>query len=157
MKKSGPARFAPAMLMAASVFVSAFGVSSLVQIPSALAADAVFPPGLRVGLVPLPGLEPASDFTGFQSADKSLKVGVLEIPEAAFGAFETAAKEGKPIGAGAKAEPFDTAAGKSYIALETGKDGDVAVRSFSLVVPADKYTGFVIAQIRDGADKSLQR
>ncbi len=149
MKKPVSALFASALLMASTLVAL-----SLVQTSHALAADVVFPPGLRVGLVPLPGLEAAPDFTGFQSADKALKVGVLEIPEAAFAAFETAAKDGQTIGAGVKPETFESAAGKSYLAIESGKDGDDPVRSFSLVVAGDKYTGYVIAQIRNGAEKN---
>ncbi|MBW8853247.1 MAG: hypothetical protein JF604_02710, partial [Bradyrhizobium sp.] len=35
----------------------------------ALAADAVFPPGLRLGMVPLVGLNTAKTFPGFESED----------------------------------------------------------------------------------------
>ena len=61
----------------------------------ARAADAVFPPGARVGLVPADGLTVAKEFLGFETEDKKVKVGIAEIPSAAFTAVDTAVKEGK--------------------------------------------------------------
>ena len=122
----------------------------------AIAADAVFPPGARVGLAPAEGLVVAKEFLGFESEDQKIKVGVAEIPAAAFEAVETALKEGKSTGPGAKPEPFETATGKGYITSDTGKDGDVTVRMYSLIVPSnDKFTGYVIAQVRDDAAKPI--
>jgi hypothetical protein len=40
----------------------------------ALAADAIFPAGSRVGMTPLVGLVPATKFTGFQTEDEGVKV-----------------------------------------------------------------------------------
>src|ERR1700745_2359912 len=59
------------------------------------AADAVFPPGVRVGLVPIEGLAPASDFTGFITGDQKVKVGLAELPEAAFSSVDAALKDNK--------------------------------------------------------------
>lgn len=122
----------------------------------ALAADAVFPPGARVGLVPAEGLAVAKEFLGFESADQKIKVGVAEIPPAAFEAVETAVKEGKTTGPGPKPEAFETTAGKAYITSDAGKDGATAIRMYSLIVSgSDKFTGYVIAQVRDDAAKPL--
>ncbi|CAN5402305.1 hypothetical protein BH10PSE10_BH10PSE10_24650 [soil metagenome] len=122
----------------------------------AVAADAVFPPGARVGLVPTEGLTVAKEFLGFESGDQKIKVGLAEIPPAAFEAVETAVKEGKAPTTGSKPEAFETAAGKAYITTDTGKDGAVAVRMYSLIVSgSDKFTGYVIAQMRDDAAKPL--
>jgi len=120
------------------------------------AADPVFPSGARVGLVPIEGINPAKDFMGFESDDKKIKIGVTEIPPAAFDAVDTAIREGKPTGPGAKPEAFETAAGlgKAYITIDTGKDGDTPIRIYSLIVSGgDKYTGYVIAQVREDASK----
>lgn len=122
----------------------------------ALAADAVFPSGARVGLVPAEGLAVATEFQGFESEDRKIKVGVAEIPAAAFEAVETALKEGKPTGPGSKPEPFETTAGKAFITSDTGKDGAVTVRMYSVIVSGDgKFTGYLIAQSRDDAAKPL--
>jgi hypothetical protein len=123
---------------------------------SAIAADAVFPPGARVGLVPAEGLAVAKEFLGFEAEDQKIKVGVAEIPPAAFEAVETALKEGKTAGPGPKPEAFETAAGKAYITSDTGKDGATTIRMYSLIVSGgEKFTGYVIAQVRDDAAKPL--
>ena len=49
----------------------------------ALAADAVYPPGLRLGMVPLVGLSTAKTFPGFESEDGNVKVLITELPPAA--------------------------------------------------------------------------
>lgn len=119
------------------------------------AADAIYPPGMRVGIVPMEGLAPAKDFAGFVSADESVKVGVTEIPEAAFEAIDHAVKEGKVPAQGPAPEPFETPTRKGYFTAETGKDGTAKIRSFSLILPGDKFSGYVIAQIREDADESF--
>ena len=44
----------------------------------------VFPPGLSVGLVPPPGMEPATAFSGFQDAAAKASILVAELPATAF-------------------------------------------------------------------------
>jgi hypothetical protein len=128
----------------------------LLLLAPAKAADAVFPPGARVGLVPADGLTVAKEFLGFETEDKKVKVGIAEIPAAAFTAVDTAVKEGKAPPTGAKPEKFETAAGSAYITTETGKDGSTNIRSYSLIVPGnDVFSGYLIAQTRDDAAKPV--
>ena len=47
--------------------------------------DAVYPPGLRLGMVPLVGLNTAKTFPGFESDDGNVKVLITELPPAAYG------------------------------------------------------------------------
>lgn len=128
----------------------------LLLLAPAKAADAVFPPGARVGLVPADGLTVAKEFLGFETEDKKVKVGIAEIPSAAFTAVETAVKEGKTPPTGPKPEKFETSAGSAYITTDTGKDGSTNIRSYSLIVPgSDLFSGYVIAQVRDDAAKPI--
>ena len=60
-------------------------VALLIAAGPGLAADPVFPPGVRVGLTPLPGLVRAKEFSGFETEDQSVKVLVAELPAQAFG------------------------------------------------------------------------
>ncbi len=46
----------------------------------ALAADTVFPPGVRVGITPLVGLVVAKTFVGFETEDHGVKVLMAELP-----------------------------------------------------------------------------
>lgn len=130
----------------------AFGLLAMAAlVPAAHAADATYPPGVRVGLVPIEGLKPSTDFVGFVSDDKKVRVGLAEIPEAAFAAVEAAVKDNKTPEGKPKPQPFETAARQAYFISETGMDGATPVQNFSLLVPGNKFTGYVIVQVRDGA------
>ena len=118
------------------------------------AADVVFPPSARVGVVPLDGLAVSTEFLGFDTLDKSVKVGIAEIPPAAFIAVENAFKEGKPVGDGNKVEQFKTAAGDAYLTVETRKEGDAAFKTYSVIAKGDTFSAYVIAQMKEGAAKA---
>jgi hypothetical protein len=133
----------------------ALAIASLVTASPALAAEPVFPSGARVGLVPAEGLAVAKEFLGFESEDKKVKIGVAEIPTEAFTTVEAAVKEGKSSPTGVKPEPFETAAGKAFITSDTGKDGAITVRMYSVLVAGDKFTGYIIAQAREDAAKPV--
>jgi hypothetical protein len=115
------------------------------------AADAVFPAGVRVGIVPLDGLAASPQFSGFVSADQKVRVGLSEIPEAAFTAVETAAKQNNTPAGAPKPQAFSTTARQGYLLSESGKDGDTEVSNYTLLLPGNKFTGYVIVQVRGDA------
>ncbi|ACI91562.1 conserved hypothetical protein [Afipia carboxidovorans OM5] len=120
----------------------------------ALAADAVFPAGVRIGLVPLDGLTPSKEFSGFISGDQRVRIGLSEIPEAAYTAAETAAKqENMPVGA-PKPQVFETTTRKGYLITESGKEGDTEVANYTLLLPGNKFTGYAIVQVRGEAGET---
>ncbi len=121
---------------------------------TAEAADATFPPSSRVGIVPLEGLVVSTEFLGFETADKAVKVGIAEIPPAAFIAVETAFKEGKPVADGNKVEQIKTEAGDAYLTMETRKEGDVNFKTYSVIAKGETFSAYVIAQMREGAAKA---
>ncbi|MDE2377272.1 hypothetical protein [Bradyrhizobium sp.] len=118
----------------------------------ALAADPVYPPGLRLGMVPLIGLSPAKTFTGFESEDQSVKVLVTELPPDAYGEVANAFKAG-PGGTGVKPDKIETPAGLAYYTVETGKQGGAAVKRYSMIVPGKGFSGYVAVQIPENATK----
>src|SRR3954465_11853138 len=122
----------------------------LATIGPAFAADPVYPPGTRVGLVPLVGLAPAKTFTGFETDDHSVKVLITELPAASFGEVETAFKT-SPVPGAPKPEAIETAAGKAYYTTETGKDASSLVRRYSMILSGGAFSGFVAAQIPENA------
>jgi hypothetical protein len=123
--------------------------------PPAHAADAVFPAGVRVGLVPLDGLAASPQFSGFVSADQKVRVGLSEIPEAAFTAVETAVKQNSTPASAPKPEAFSTTARQGYFLSESGKDGDTQVSNYTLLLPGNKFTGYVIVQVRGDAGEAF--
>jgi hypothetical protein len=119
-------------------------------ISPAFAADPVYPPGVRVGMVPLVGLAPAKTFTGFETEDHSIKVLVTELPAASFGEVETAFKA-NPVPGAPRPESMETAAGKAYYTVESGKDGAVNVRRYAMIISGGIFSGYVAAQIPENA------
>ena len=51
---------------------------------AALAAEAVFPPGSRIGLAPLAGMAPSKRFTGFEDAGQGVAFTFVEMPSEAY-------------------------------------------------------------------------
>ena len=62
----------------------------------ARAADALFPPAFRVGLVPPAGLVLSKDFPGFEDAERKVAIVVAELPPPAYYELERAVFSEKP-------------------------------------------------------------
>jgi hypothetical protein len=119
----------------------------------ALAADAVFPPGLRVGMVPLIGLAQSKTFPGFESEDGNVKVLVTELPPNAYGEVANAFKANPAGVGGVKPDKIETPAGLVYYTTETGKNGTTTVRRYSMIVPGAGFSGYVAVQVPENATK----
>lgn len=133
----------PAMAMA-----MAFMIACTVLGP-ARAADPVFPQGLRIGMTPLVGLVPAKAFTGFETADESVRVLVAELPAGAYGEVMNALKTNPTMANGAKPETIETAAGTAYYTVETAKN----VRRYSMILSGGAFSGYVAMQVPENASK----
>jgi hypothetical protein len=118
----------------------------------ALADDATFPSGVRIGLTPLVGLALSKSFPGFESQDQSVKVLVTELPADAYSEVQNAFKAG-PANAPVKPENIATAAGPALYTVENTKDGDTAVRRYSMILSGGTFSGYVAVQIPDNATK----
>ena len=131
----------------------AAAVLSLSLLRPALAADAIFPPGLRVGLAPLVGLVKAKNFSGFETEDQSVKVLLTELPAAAYGEVKNAFAANPGGAGGIKPETIETTAGTAYYTVENGRDGANAVRRYSMIVPGNGFSGYVAVQIPETASR----
>ena len=120
---------------------------------TALAADPVFPPGARVGMVPLVGLNPAKSFVGFETEDKGVKIVIADLPAEAYKEVSNAFK-GNPSGVGGiKPESIETPAGLGYYTIENAKDGATNVKRYSMMVPGLGFSGYVAVQVPENAWK----
>lgn len=119
----------------------------------ALAADAVYPPGLRLGMVPLVGLNTAKTFPGFESEDGSVKVLITELPPAAYGEVVGALNTNPAGNNGVKPDKIETQAGLAYFTTESGKAGTTLVRRYSMIVPGTGFSGYVAVQVPENASK----
>jgi hypothetical protein len=120
---------------------------------SALAGDAVFPPGARVGLTPLVGLVPAKTFAGFETEDHGVKVLVAELPAEAYGEVVNAFKAGPAGTNGIKPESIESPAGLAYYTAENAKDGATGVRRYSMILPGGTFSGYVAVQVPENSSK----
>jgi len=120
---------------------------------TALAADPVFPPGARVGMVPLVGLNPAKSFVGFETEDKGVKIVIADLPAEAYKEVSNAFK-GNPSGVGGiKPESIETPAGLGYYTIENAMDGATNVKRYSMMVPGLGFSGYVAVQVPENAWK----
>ena len=119
----------------------------------AVAADAVFPPGMRVGLTPLVGLSRAKSFVGFETEDQTVKVLVTELPAEAYDEVMAAFKANPAGTGGVKPESIETAAGLAYYTAESAKDGATNVRRYSMIMPGGTFAGYVAVQVPENAAK----
>ncbi|MDP1883123.1 MAG: hypothetical protein Q8K88_09610 [Bradyrhizobium sp.] len=131
-----------------------FAIALLIPaIGPALAADPVFPPGIRVGITPLVGLSRSKTFVGFETEDKGVKVLVAELPADAYNEVMNAFKANPAGAGGVKPESIETAAGLAYYTIETGKDGSTTVRRYSMILPGGTFAGYIAVQVPENATK----
>jgi hypothetical protein len=128
-------------------------VAAMSSADSALAADPVFPPGARVGMAPLVGLNKAKSFTGFETEDQGVKVLVTDLPAEAYGEVANAFKANPGGTGGIKPESLETPAGLGYYTIENGKDGANNVRRYSMILPGPTFSGYVAVQVPENASK----
>jgi hypothetical protein len=136
----------PSRLLAAVVLLAAIA-------PPSLAADTIFPQGVRVGLAPLVGLTKSKTFPGFESEDGTVKVLVTELPSDAYGEIKKAFTENPQGAAGIKPHSMETPAGTAYYTAETAKEGANTVRRYSMIVSGGTFSGYVAVQIPENATK----
>lgn len=120
----------------------------------ALAADPVYPRGIRIGIAPMQGLVPATGFIGFETPNHGVKVLLAELPAAAFGEVEAASKAAPANPPAVKPESIATAAGPAYYSAEDGKAGPDAVRRYSLIVSGKTFSGYVAVQVAEAETKT---
>jgi len=120
---------------------------------SAFAADPVFPPGAKVGMTPLVGLNKARTFIGFETEDQGVKVLIADLPAEAYGEVSNAFKANPGGTGGIKPESIATAAGLAYYTVENGKDGATSVRRYSMILPGPTFSGYVAVQVPENASR----
>ena len=141
------------MLIRLIFVVSLLLPAMMAALGPALAADPVFPPGVRVGLTPLVGLSKAKTFVGFETEDQGVKVLVAELPADAYAEVMNAFKNSPAAVGGVKPESIETAAGLAYYTIETGKEGTTNVRRYSMILPGGTFSGYIAVQVPENASK----
>ena len=116
------------------------------------AADAVFPPGSRIGLVPPPGMVPSDAFDGFADPAKDAAILITVLPAAAYSQFEKTMdtdvlkKQGVNL---EKREPIKLDIGKGFLLTGRQVADKARYRKWLLVAAADDLTALVTVQVPD--------
>jgi hypothetical protein len=127
---------------------------ALIITTAALAADVVYPPGSRIGLVPLQGMVALRNGAGFENPDNKLLVTLREMPAATFEALDAAVKERKQLPAAMEnAQSFDTTAGKAYLTRAGGPNSGPKNNRVAILVSDGKVAGYIAVDVPEAAAK----
>jgi len=133
----------------ASGGVAAFLVLVALALP-ARAADPVFPPGSRIGLVPPAGMVTSTTFAGFADPDNKAAIIIAILPAAAYSQIETTldanALEKKDITL-EKREPMQLGDHKGLLLTGRQVADKVHYRKWLLVAAMDDLTALVSVQV----------
>jgi hypothetical protein len=120
----------------------------------AQAADPVFPLGLRIGVVPPPGLVASTAFQGFEDRDRSVAMILSEMPPDAFPAMDQAFQVDALKAKGIEVEKREDAAlkeGHGFIVVARQQMGGTSVRRWALIAGTDTLTAIITLQIPEAA------
>ena len=141
-------------LPSAAALLLASLLACLAGVPGpAVAADAIFPPGSRIGLAPLVGLVPAKTFTGFETEDHGVKVLTTELPADAYNEVKNAFATGVQPNGATRPESIETAGGTAFFTIENGMNGTTSVRRYSMILPGNAFSGYVAVQVPENVSK----
>jgi hypothetical protein len=121
---------------------------------AAQAADPVFPLGLRVGIVPPPGLVASTTFQGFEDRDRSVAMIFSEMPADAYSAMEQAftldALKAKGVDVESR-EDVTLKDGHGFIVVARQQASGVSLRKWALIAGTSQLTAVVTLQVPDAA------
>ena len=124
------------------------------SVPPAHAADAVYPPGSRVGVVPPPGMTAGYGFAGFEDRDNRVALVVVALPATAFSDIEksvtpeTLQKQGLTL---ESSEDVTHPLGKGLLVIGSQQIENVKIRKWIFVLPAGDLTALVTMQVPETA------
>jgi hypothetical protein len=117
------------------------------------AAEAVFPPGLRIGLVPPKDMTPSATFPGFEDAERRVGIMILQLPDAAYddgikAIFTQQPTEHVTVD---KREMFAFDNGVGYLAVGHEQMGAAINRKWLLLTHDGDMTALVTVQVPEQA------
>src|SRR5262249_28662519 len=128
------------------------------------AADPVFPPGSRIGLVPPPGMVPSTVFQGFEDRERNAAIVLLELAGDAFAEIEknftAEALKAQAIEVDAlKAQGIEVEArediprkdGRAFLVIALQDVAGTPLRKWALVATEHELTAIVSVQVPDAA------
>ena len=141
-----------------------FALAALALSAPAIAADAVFPPGSRIGIAPPEGVVVSKNFFGFEDAEKNVAIVLVTLPPEAYADLD------KTVGADSlkrqgltleTREALTLPTGKAFLMIGRAEVDKVKLRKWILLASTPALTALVTAQIPDSSktaypDKALR-
>ena len=122
---------------------------------SAFGAEPVFPPGLRIGLVPPGDLKPSTRFPGFEDIDRKVAVTIFDLPADAYAELERATQAEDQRGlTNVKREDFSFHSGAGQLVSARAEVGNVKLHKWMLLATAAadmNLTALVVVEVPDAA------
>lgn len=121
---------------------------------AAFAAEPVFPPGSRIGLVPPTGMTPSESFQGFEDRARGA---ILAVTESSAQSYAKVARDFAPeqMQAGGMEEVarerIPIAGGEGLLVVARQTENGVAMRKWALLALAGDMTAIVIAAMPEAA------
>jgi hypothetical protein len=131
-----------------------FLVALLIASP-VIAADPIFPPGSRIGIVPPPGMTVSKTFPGFEDRNSQVAMLLMELSASAYPDIEKqfAADALKAQGVDVTGhEDLQLKGGRGFIVTARQPIGAASARKYALVATADDLTAIISVQVPDAAD-----
>jgi hypothetical protein len=126
----------------------------MLPIRVATAADAVFPAGSHLGLVPPPGMVPSRTFQGFQEPGTKATILLTTLPANAYEELaksmvpDAMKKEGIEV---ERRDPIELSVGKGFVLSGRQTIEKERYRKWLLIAPADDVTALVNVQVPEQA------
>jgi hypothetical protein len=119
---------------------------------SAAAAEAIYPVGSRLGLVPPSGMTAATSFPGFEDRANNAFIRLIALPGPAFAEIEKTMtndalkKQGMTV---EKRENFSLPSGKSILVIVRQAANGARIRKWLLIAPVGELTALVSVELPD--------
>jgi hypothetical protein len=131
---------------------AAFGL--ILSLQAALAAEPVFPPASRIGIVPPQEMVTSKRFSGFENEERAAAITFTEMPAEAYPQLAAGlTKEAlKKQGLEMKSRETLKIGDRNGVLIDGAMTGVVPGRKWLLVVQDTDMTALVVAQVRGGQD-----
>ncbi len=121
------------------------------------AAEAIFPPGSHIGLVPPAGFVTSQSFRGFEDRDKKASILMLEMPAGAFAQIDKALTAAALKRQGVtleKREPLKLKTGRAVLIVGRQEASGEHLRKWILIAPTGNATVMLTVQIPEEAQST---
>ena len=134
--------------------LSLLGLAIALGAPSVYAAEAVYPPGSRIGMVPPAGMVASNNFIGFEDASANAAIILAALPAEAYAELEKSVSADALKRQGVileKRESMLLPTGKAFVVIGRQEIDKTKVRKWILIGSSSNLTALVTVQIPDSA------